>query len=172
MCLLHASKAKSEIDAVLSTVNLEDEQLEELLNVKLELVKQVILKQQMNGLFPIEGYSYYEYAKALSKTDKISGLIYSQYALEFSNLDLYFNIVEEKTSLEKVIYFIEETLGVKVIVAFFIGLSTGIIICLLVILIRNLTRKQEHQQIYTEKTITRPMIKSITKPNPKNSKKK
>lgn len=177
MCLMHASKAKSEIDAVLSTVNLEDEQLEELLNVKLELVKQVILKQQMNGLFPIEGYSYYEYAKALSKNDKISGLIYSQYALEFSNLDLYFNIVEEKTGTEKLIFFIEETLGVKVIVAFFIGLGAGIIVCLLIFLIRKV-RKQEPQHIYTEKITTKPMIKSITniksvtKLKTKNSKKK
>lgn len=128
MCLLHASKAKSEIDAVLSTVNLEDEQLEELLNVKLELVKQVILRQQMNGLFPIEGYSYYEYAKSLAKTDKISGLIYSQYALEFSNLDLYFNVVETHTFIESAIIFIKDDIGRKAIIAFLVGIAVASVI--------------------------------------------
>ncbi|MFH1439133.1 MAG: S16 family serine protease [Candidatus Woesearchaeota archaeon] len=128
MCVMHASKAKAEIDAVLSSINLGDEQLQKLLNAKLELVKQVILEQQRNGLFPIEGYSYYEYAKALGENDKISGLIYSQYALEFSNLNLYFEIVKETGFSEKVIIFIKDELGVRVILAFLIGFFSAVML--------------------------------------------
>ena len=82
----------------------------------------------MNWLFPIQGYSYYEYAKALSKTDKISGLIYSQYALEFSNLDLYFNIIEKHTFIESAIIFIKEDIGIKAIIAFLVGIAVASVI--------------------------------------------
>jgi predicted S18 family serine protease len=133
VCIMHASKAKSEIDAVLSTLQLEDEELARLLEAKLGLAKDVILKQQQKGLFPIQGYSYYEYANALSKNDKISALIYSQYALEFSNLDLYFSKVEPYTAyassfIEPVIIFIKEDIGIKAIIAFFIGIAVASVI--------------------------------------------
>ena len=121
ICLMHASKAKSEIDAVLSTINLEDDELQRLLDAKLELVEQVILEQQLKGLFPIQGYSYYEYAKALGENDKVSGLIYSQYALEFSNLNLYFERIEEVDEWDVFIDYLSEFFNVKTLVAFIIG---------------------------------------------------
>ncbi|MBT4825046.1 hypothetical protein HN695_00475 [Candidatus Woesearchaeota archaeon] len=129
MCIMHAVMAKAEIDAVLSTSNImKDEELKHLLDTKLELAKQVILKQQSKGLFPILGYSYYEYATSLGQEDTISGLIYSQYALEFSNLDLYIQIKEEKTYFEKVwavtkqyVYFNQD-----LFFGFLIGLGSGV----------------------------------------------
>jgi hypothetical protein len=60
------------------------------------------------------GYSYYEYATFLKESDPYSALIYSHYALEFSNLDMYFS--EKKqwnwfVDTENLLYF---ALGVSV----------------------------------------------------------
>jgi hypothetical protein len=41
-------------------------------------------------VFPILGYSYFEYANSLKESDPFSALLYSEYALELSNLDIYF----------------------------------------------------------------------------------
>ena len=48
-----------------------------------------------SGGFPIQAYSYYEYAVALQSDDLYSAMLYAEYALELSNLDLYFK--ERKT---------------------------------------------------------------------------
>ena len=60
-------------------------------------------------------------------------MIYSQYALEFSNLDLYFSKVEPYTAyassfIEPVIIFIKEDIGIKAIIAFFIGIAVASVI--------------------------------------------
>jgi uncharacterized protein len=128
VCLMHATKAKSEIDAVLGTINLEDEELKRLLDAKLSLVQQVILEQQLNGLFPIQGYSYYEYAKSLGQEDLVSGLIYSQYALEFSNLDLYFQRVKKEEFTDVFLEFTSDYVYVDTIIAFSIGFLSASII--------------------------------------------
>ena len=47
--------------------------------------------QQINkGSFPILAYSYYEYGEELKEGDLYSALLYAEYALELSNLDMYF----------------------------------------------------------------------------------
>ena len=50
------------------------------------------------GAFPILGYSYYQYASSL-RDDPGIDLVYSEYALELSNLDMYF---EEESEFEGV----------------------------------------------------------------------
>ena len=62
----------------------------EILEQKLEAVEKIIVKETEKNIFPILGYSYYEYAKDLKESDKYSALLYSEYALELSNLDMYF----------------------------------------------------------------------------------
>jgi hypothetical protein len=36
------------------------------------------------------GYSYYEYAESLKEEQPFSALLYAEYSLELSNLDIYF----------------------------------------------------------------------------------
>ncbi|MCK5140193.1 MAG: hypothetical protein KAQ85_10160, partial [Thermodesulfovibrionia bacterium] len=57
---------------------------------KLKAATRVIVKAERKDTFPILGYSYYEYAANLKDTDKFSALLYAEYALELSNLDIYF----------------------------------------------------------------------------------
>ncbi|MBA3064772.1 hypothetical protein FP803_05020, partial [Candidatus Woesearchaeota archaeon] len=63
LCLFKASKAKAESDIILSTLGVEEEHVDNLLNKKLEIVGRNIVETSRKGLFPIIGYSYYEYAK-------------------------------------------------------------------------------------------------------------
>jgi uncharacterized protein len=90
MCLFEASKAKSTVDGVLSTVGVENSKLDELLLQKLDAAQKTINRQISKGIFPILGYSYFEYAKSLKESNIYSALIYVEDALELSNLDLYF----------------------------------------------------------------------------------
>jgi uncharacterized protein len=91
LCMDIASRAKANLDIILSLVGVRDEkQLIELVDERLRLVRQVINRQQEKGYFPMLAYSYYEYASFLKEKDPYSALIYSHYALEFSHLDVYF----------------------------------------------------------------------------------
>ena len=91
MCLFKASFAKAESNLLLSSIAVEKEQIEELVDEKLKAAKKVILKEQIRSMFPILGYSYYEYANSLKENgDAVSGLIFGEYALELSNIEIYF----------------------------------------------------------------------------------
>jgi predicted S18 family serine protease len=95
LCLFKASKAKAQINVVLSSIGFKEDNLGSLIDLKLEAVRQVINSQVERDLFPIVGYSYYEYASNLKDSDKSSALLYSEYALELSRLDLYFKEKEK-----------------------------------------------------------------------------
>ncbi len=90
LCLFKATKAKAESDIVLSVSGITKNKLDVLIKKKLEIAKKNIVKQIRKGNFPILGYSYYEYANDLKDSDKYSALLYAEYALELSNLDVYF----------------------------------------------------------------------------------
>ncbi len=90
LCLFKASKAKAEADTVMSMIGAKEDSIQGIIDTRLTLATDVILKQQRQASFPIFGYSYYEYAKTLQIDDPSSALIYSHYALELSNLDMYF----------------------------------------------------------------------------------
>lgn len=90
ICLHKASLAKADVTIVLSTIGFKEENLQKLLDMKLNAAKKTIIEQQENGVFPIVGYSYYEYAKNLRNESIYSALLYSEYSLELSNLDIYF----------------------------------------------------------------------------------
>jgi len=94
LCLHQASKAKAESDAILGLLGVDEEDINDLLERKLGIVNKALLKAQQKGIFPLIGYSYYEYANSLKKTDRGTAILFVDYALEFSNLDIYF---EEKT---------------------------------------------------------------------------
>ncbi|HLD97223.1 MAG TPA: hypothetical protein VI934_02670 [Candidatus Nanoarchaeia archaeon] len=87
-CIYRASLAKAKANAMLSALS-GNENLSVLIGKKLNAAKKSIVKQTAKGEFPIVSYSYYEYANSLKKTDPPSALLFAEYALELSNLDVY-----------------------------------------------------------------------------------
>ena len=87
LCLFRSIKSKARISIMLSTMGVKDDAMPYLLKQKLDAAKDVIVEEIGRGIFPILGYSYYEYAQSLNDTS--NSLVYSEYALEFSNLDMY-----------------------------------------------------------------------------------
>ncbi|MFT4304620.1 MAG: S16 family serine protease [Candidatus Woesearchaeota archaeon] len=120
LCLFKASKTKAEIDLFISAVG--SKNLTTFLDAKLEISKSIISKQKESGLFPILGYSYFEYANFLRDDDVSSSLLYSEYALELSDLDIYFGVKGRP-------YFIIEW---NVFIFFALGLFSGISITILI----------------------------------------
>ena len=90
ICLSIASRAKADVDVVLTLFGVDSGQYSNLVERKLEIVKNEIAEETAKGVFPILSYSYYEYANSLKGTDVTSALLYSEYALELGNLDIYF----------------------------------------------------------------------------------
>ncbi len=98
LCLFKASKAKAQSNAVLSLTAIDEDNEGVILEEKMRIAKENIAEEQEKKVFPILAYSYYEYAGVLKEADPYSALLYSEYALELSSLDLYFK--EGKTAKE------------------------------------------------------------------------
>lgn len=90
MCLFKAAKAKAEIDVILSAVGVSKDRVQEYIDLKLEIARFALFKSYKKDVFPMIGYSYYEYARSLKNIDHYAALLFSEYALEFSTLDIYF----------------------------------------------------------------------------------
>lgn len=90
LCLHDAAKAKSEADSLLSVMGVEEDRLQEIIGVKLDATQRSLARAQAKGTFPLIGYAYYEYARALKTEDPYSSLLFAEYASELSNLDIYF----------------------------------------------------------------------------------
>jgi uncharacterized protein len=95
LCLFKATKAKAESDVILSVSGVGDDKIANILDRKINAAKNNIAKQINKGNFPVLAYSYYEYADELKIDDKYSALLYSEYALELSNLDMYFKEIRK-----------------------------------------------------------------------------
>lgn len=89
-CIASASRIKAEINSVVGSFGIKQDNITSLVDRKLGKAREVIAEETQSNRFPILGYSYYEYSKSLRDIDPISSLLYSEYALELSNLDLYF----------------------------------------------------------------------------------
>ena len=71
------------------------------------------------------GYSYYEYANSLKDNDIFSALLYSEYALELGNLDIYFKESDGKNkniTINRIL-----SIDKKLVGAFVIGMLIGAI---------------------------------------------
>ncbi|MBN1502566.1 hypothetical protein JW930_03410 [Candidatus Woesearchaeota archaeon] len=90
LCLHRASIAKADIDLILDTIAITEEHIPSLIDERLKIAESMIARQDRKGVFPILGYSYYEYANSLKESDPYSALLYLEYAFELSNLDIYF----------------------------------------------------------------------------------
>ena len=120
LCLATASRAKADVDVILNVFGVDSEQYNDILDRKLEIVKNNIGEQTAKGVFPILSYSYYEYATSLKNTDIFSALIYSEYSLELSNLDIYF---KANNGRGRVIY-----IDYKLLSVFLLGVLLGVIL--------------------------------------------
>jgi len=89
-CIYTASITKAEANVVLNLLGAEEDQLPIIINEKQRLAQTVIAKAIAKGSFPIVGYSYYEYALSLKDYDPYSALLYLEYSLEISSIDMYF----------------------------------------------------------------------------------
>ncbi len=118
LCLFKASKAKASVGVVLGVFGVKQELYPDVLEVKLDIVKQMIAEQTEEGVFPILGYSYYEYASSLKQDDVLSALLYAEYALELGNLDMYFS---QKNGGKSSVPAIDK----KMLVVFLIGAIIG-----------------------------------------------
>ena len=94
-CLFRASRNKADASAMLTSRALPDGQIGEFINDQLSIARYQINEQETD--FPILGYSYYKFATSLVEDDPTSALIFSEYALEMSNLGMYFPSDEGKS---------------------------------------------------------------------------
>jgi uncharacterized protein len=90
LCLARASQAKAEASSILSSLGLTNSIFDTFLEHKGEAVEKIIAKHSNDNIFPILGYSYYQYAQSLRDKEPFSALLYFEYALELSDLDSYF----------------------------------------------------------------------------------
>lgn len=90
LCLYMASKQKAELDYTLAVASTSKEKLDIIVQQRLDVAEQEISKQ-LQKFFPILGYSYYEYAAYLKENDPYSSLLFAQYSLELSHIDVYFH---------------------------------------------------------------------------------
>ncbi|MBI2133163.1 hypothetical protein HYU11_00615 [Candidatus Woesearchaeota archaeon] len=134
LCLSKAAKAKAQSDVLFSSINVDSSRIGELLDKKLAAAKKSISRSTRKGIFPIVGYSYYEYATSLKETDPYSALLYSEFALELSNMDLYFRSPSRLP--EKKSFFSYQMLG-----SFIVGFGIGGISVLVLFRRRNFVKK-------------------------------
>ncbi len=127
LCIFTAAKAKADVDVVLGALFLNNDDVDELLEEKLDAASVVINRQQESGLFPILGYSYYEYANSLRSEEPFSALLYAEYALEMSNLDMYIGMQKEKIS-------VPIKIDSQNIALFFLGFASGALLVVFFVL--------------------------------------
>ena len=123
LCLFKASKAKAMSNVLMSVIGVDEDSMDDMIKLKLDVARSVISGQAGEGRFPIVGYSYYEYANSLIESNKYTSLLYAEYALELSNLDLFFN---KQTGYD---------IRIEGVPQYLLGLVTGIIITLLIVMI-------------------------------------
>lgn len=122
LCLFKASKAKANVDTILSVFGVRTGNVGDVVNQKLNIVERNLVEEIEKGVFPILGYSYFEYANSLKESDPFSALLYSEYALELSNLDIYFESpVSERANLFKKV-------DKRLIIVLLIGILVGIVV--------------------------------------------
>jgi len=120
LCIFKASKAKAESTLVLEALNIDRDNMEELLEEKFILAQKTIASVQKKGIFPILGYSYYEYANSLKDYDMDSAILYIGYANEMSNINVYF---ENKENDFSILTYLPDS---SIIYAFLFGLLIGV----------------------------------------------
>ncbi len=87
LCLITAIQAKADANVVQSSIGQTNTSIQKYIDAKKRAAQRVISKNSKEGIFPILGYSYFQYANSL---EPYSALLYVEYALEMSQIDIYF----------------------------------------------------------------------------------
>lgn len=98
LCLFKASKAKSYADYLITGATLNNDTIIELTHQKQNVAKNLIANQQTRNLFPILGYSYYEYSQALEDDSYYSALMFAENSIALSDLSKYFETTQTQTT--------------------------------------------------------------------------
>lgn len=96
LCIYLAGRTKAEANIIVTMLGVREEYISDLADQKMDAAKKAVTKQISKGIFPIIAYSYYEYATSLKDDDPKSALLYSEYALELSDIDIYFEKKEAR----------------------------------------------------------------------------
>ncbi len=105
LCLIEAAQAKADSNAILSSLGLDESNVAPYLESKRKAVERVISENSAEDIFPILGYSYYQYATSLKEREPFTALVYYEYALEMSDLGIYFPTKEsflEKADFQQI----------------------------------------------------------------------
>ncbi len=129
VCIFKASLVKAKLDLILSSGGLDYNGLNLLFDAKNFSAFDTLAVQSYKGFFPVMGYSYYEYAQSLGKSNDsiVNSLLYLEDAIELSGLDIYFNENKKDNSF----FSFKNGYGVKVkslflfFFYFFLGVSVG-----------------------------------------------
>lgn len=90
LCLITASQAKADANAIMGSLGLQNESLRSFIAAKKVAAERIIAAHTVQGQFPILGYSYYQYALSLEPAEPNTALLYFEYALELADLGIYF----------------------------------------------------------------------------------
>lgn len=129
MCIYLAKRTKAEADIMVSLLGVSEEAAQEMLTQKADAARRAINKQIEKGIFPIIAYSYYEYATSLMGENDYAAIIYAEYALELSDIDIYFekhNDIYIRETLKKVLKTYAPT------ILFIWGVFIGYLLCYVV----------------------------------------
>lgn len=95
LCLVQAAQAKAESSSIVSSIGLGTRVPADYIEAKKEAALRTLLKNTKEGQFPILGYSYYLFAENLEEDNSYTSLLYYEYALEMSELNIYFPEITE-----------------------------------------------------------------------------
>jgi uncharacterized protein len=95
-CIFKASKVIARTNLVMNAIGLQEKDFGRVIDYKIEKARQAIIKETKRQVFPILGYSYYEYAQNLKNTDQSSAMLYAELSLELSNFDMYLEPIGSK----------------------------------------------------------------------------
>ncbi len=101
LCLLQASQAKAEANALLTAVYVPENEFEGVVREKLATSYNQLARQADQDVFPILGYSYTEYSNQLLSREPYSAALYAEYSLELGNLEIYFPPRKDTLSVDK-----------------------------------------------------------------------
>ncbi len=130
LCLFKASKAKGDASTVASALTTSSLNIDEMIKSKIESARKNIREEQEKGMFPILGYSYYEYSDVLKEYDKFSSLNFAEYSLELGRLNAYFPKKNEKARAGRISAWISHDLFKSSVVVFLSGLLAGVVLAL------------------------------------------
>lgn len=129
LCLNYASLAKANADTIIGGSSFRNEsEIKDLIKLKLKISKQIISEQQDNELFPILGYSYYEYSKNLINKSTYSSLLFAQYSLELSDFSLYLENGDKKQIIIEDDHIVNHKTDYEMFIIYSFGVITGAIV--------------------------------------------